>query len=358
MNMTEFSKKHVDSCRFCWMCHHICPIGNATGQERNTARARALGISLVNRDAIALEEIIDNIYECATCSACAHTCVTGWDPVLFTREARLKAALAGALPEYINILIDNCLDTGNAYGKEDISPELKEIISKHGEKTDTLLWLGTDARYMAPAQGINAVRVMEKYAPSFTVLEDEPDCGTHLDFLIETAEETKNIMQSAAAIMNNYTKVVIFDPADAKTIKRAFGEMGIELSCEAVTFTSFLAPLAKGEKTLRDAAIQDAFQLSRELGETEPIREIVSKYAYIREFLLNGEETVWAGNILMSRYMGRVIKKVAEMRISNAESIGAKYIITESVGEYVSLKSVKQYKTGIIALENLILGEY
>ena len=49
MNMSDKCKTHVDSCRFCWMCHHICPIGNATGLERNTARARALGLSLVNR---------------------------------------------------------------------------------------------------------------------------------------------------------------------------------------------------------------------------------------------------------------------------------------------------------------------
>ena len=42
MIMSEKSKQHIDACRFCWMCHHICPIGNATGLERNTAKARAL----------------------------------------------------------------------------------------------------------------------------------------------------------------------------------------------------------------------------------------------------------------------------------------------------------------------------
>ena len=55
MVMSDKAKQHVDSCRFCWMCHHICPIGNATGHERSTARARALGISLVNRNTIPLE---------------------------------------------------------------------------------------------------------------------------------------------------------------------------------------------------------------------------------------------------------------------------------------------------------------
>ena len=52
MQFTQKAKEHIDSCRFCWMCHHVCPIGNATGLERNTAKARALGLSLVMRDAI------------------------------------------------------------------------------------------------------------------------------------------------------------------------------------------------------------------------------------------------------------------------------------------------------------------
>ena len=59
MQFTQKSKEHIDSCRFCWMCHHVCPIGNATGLERNTARARALGLSLVAREGMVTN---DNIF--------------------------------------------------------------------------------------------------------------------------------------------------------------------------------------------------------------------------------------------------------------------------------------------------------
>ena len=71
MKFSRKSTEHLDACRFCWMCRHICPIGNATGQERNTARARALGLSLVARGAVEYsEDIINNVYECALCGAC------------------------------------------------------------------------------------------------------------------------------------------------------------------------------------------------------------------------------------------------------------------------------------------------
>ena len=61
MNLSEKSRQNIDSCRFCWMCRHICPIGNATGQERNTARARAMILSMVNRGSVELTpDIMDN----------------------------------------------------------------------------------------------------------------------------------------------------------------------------------------------------------------------------------------------------------------------------------------------------------
>ena len=202
--MTENSKKHIDACRFCWMCRHICPIGNATGLERNTSRARALGLSLVNREAYGIEEVVDNVYECACCGACTKECVTGWDPVMFTKEARLDAAMEGKLPEYINVLVDNCLATGNAYGATEIDADLKAAIAAHAGKTDTLLFLGVDAVYKVPAAAINAIKVLEKAGVAFTVLEGEPASGQQLEYLISAANETKEQMTACAKVIGAY----------------------------------------------------------------------------------------------------------------------------------------------------------
>lgn len=248
MIMNDKCKQHVDSCRFCWMCHHICPIGNATGQERNTARARALGISLVNREAIDLSEIMDNIYECCTCGACVHNCTTGWDPVMFTKETRLQAALDGKLPEYILTLVSNCLETGNAYGKTELCGELAEAIKAHDDKEDTLLFLGVDARFMACEQAVKAIRVLEKAGVPFTVLADEAPSGAQLDFLIGAANETKAQMEACAKMLGNYKTVVVYDPSDAKAIKQLYKEYGVEVDAEVVTYTSFVAGLLKEGK--------------------------------------------------------------------------------------------------------------
>ena len=362
MIMSEKAKQHVESCRFCWMCHHICPIGNATGQERCTARARALGISLVNRNAIELKEIMDNVYECCTCGACVHDCTTGWDPVMFTKETRLQAALEGVLPEYINTLVGNCLNVGNAYGKTATCETLSAAIANHSAKTDTLLLLGVDAKFMVCKQALKAIKVLEKANVEFTVEADEKASGAQLDFLIGAAEETKEMMLSCAKMLDNYATVVVYDPNDAKAIKQLYKEYGIETKANVVTFTSFVANLLKENKleatnSGKDVVFQDPYQLARDLEETEEARKIIMSYAVLGEMLLNRGETVWAGNILMAQYMPEVIKKVAERRIFNATSIGAKTIVTACVAEYASLKAVDQKDVEILSIEDLILGE-
>lgn len=362
MNLSEKSKQHVDSCRFCWMCHHVCPIGNATGHERSTPRARALGISLVNRDAMELGEIMDNIYECAGCGGCVQVCVTGWDPVMFTREVRLQAALEGKLPPYIQKMVDRCLETGNAYGRKPGSEDdgLKQAISRHSGNADTLFYLGADARYRVPDQAVRAIGVLEKAGVDFRVAQEEPTSGAHLDFLIGDAQETREQMKQCAAFLNLYQTVVIYDPADAKVIRQTFHHHGIELTCRAVTYTMFLSELLskgrlKGINGKKQAVVyQDPFQLSRDLGETEEPRRVISAFAELREMLLNREETVWAGNLLMAEYLPDVIRLVAARRIFNAASVGAKIIVTTCPGEYAALRSVEQDQVEILSLEDLI----
>lgn len=362
MIMSEKSKQHVDSCRFCWMCHHICPIGNATGHERSTPRARALGISLVNREAIALEEIMDNIYECAGCGACVDVCVTGWDPVMFAKETRLQAALEDKLPEYINVLVDNCLNFGNAYARSEICNTLKQSISNHSAKTDTLLLLGVDAKYMVCKQADKAIKVLEKANVEFSVEADEVPTGAQLDFLIGGTQETKEQMEKCAKMLNGYKTVVVYDPADAKAIKQTMKGYGIEVSANVVTYTSFVASLIKDgalkvNKIDKRVVYQDAFQLSRDLEETDEPRAIISAICELDEMLLNRNETVWAGNILMAQYMPDVMSEVAKRRIFNAKSIGAKAMVTSSVSEYASLKALDQNDVEILSIEDLILGE-
>ncbi len=351
MQFTQKSKEHIDSCRFCWMCHHVCPIGNATGLERNTARARALGLSLVMRDTIDYsDDIINNVYECSLCGGCMTDCVTGWDPVMFTKEARLGAALDGKLPEYIMNMISNLQEKGNIYGKDVNVEEIKG--------GDTLFFLGEDAR-VTNCYG-DAIELLKKANVDFAVLKDEPNSGYSMDFMVGAAAETKQIMENCASVLNNYKKVICYDPADAKVMMREYKEWGVDLKAEVVTFTSFVAQLIKENKlAVKNSGLkftpQDSPILARDLEETNPVREILSACGEVKEMLLNRQYTMLAGNLIMNEYMPNVMKKVAENRWINAENADAEVVVTVSPAEYALLSETKPENIQLMKLEEAVL---
>ena len=360
MNISNQSKRTIDSCRFCWMCRHICPIGNATGKERNTARARALSLSLVERGAAKLEkDIVDNIYECALCGGCTNSCVTGWDPVCFTKEARLEAALTGVLPPYVERLIDNQERTGNIYGEVEIPIELQEEIQKVGAKTNTLLFLGADARYRSPEAAISAIRLLKKLEVPFTVLEEEPDSGYGFDFLLGAAEETRQIMIETAQQLQSYQTVIVLDPDDSKVFLREYKEWNIPLKANVVTITAFLAKwISEKRIPLKQSGqvytYQDPVSLARDLEETEPARKLLVQCGSLREMLLNGKETMLGGNLIMNEYMPTVMQQVAQNRVANARHISAESIVCASTADYAMMKVVAE-KIKVLTLEEVLL---
>ncbi len=354
MQFTTKSKEHIDACRFCWMCHHVCPIGIATGLERNSVRARAMSLSLVARDAIEYsDDIVDNVYECSLCGGCMTDCVTGWDPVMFTKEARLGAALDGKLPKYIMDMVTNVLEKGNIYGETNFDkiPEMKD--------SDTLLFLGENTRARGCAK--TALELLGKAGVKVSLLRDEPNSGYSLDFMIGAANETKTVMENCAKVLNGYKRVVCYDPCDAKVMKREYKEWGIDLKAEVVTFTEYVASLIKDGKLSPkkgDAAytVQDSPLLSRDLEETQPVRDILSACGTLNEMLLNRQYTMLASNFVMAEYMPDVMKKTAQCRWTNAKNVNAKVLVTTSTAEYNELSATKPEDIQIMKLEEAVLA--
>lgn len=363
MNDFNISKKaieHADSCRFCWMCHHVCPVGNATGLERNTARARGLAVSMVARGGAELTpDIIDNIYECTLCGGCTNVCVTGWDPVLFSKQTRNFAAMNGKLPSYIEKMLDNFDACGNIYGVKAIDKNLKKAIDEANDDK-TLLFLGADARYKMPECAIDAINVLKKAGVKFDVLENEPDSGWAFDTIIGAAAETEQLMKDCANVINKYETVITFDPQDAKIFTREYKEYGVELKCETVTFTAFASKLIKDgaikcNKSAEKLSFQDPAVLAREVGEVDEPRTIVSACAELCDMLNCKKDTMFAGNLLMNEYIPQVMTEMAKKRWDDVASCGADGIVTASPSEYALLKAVCPENKVIYTVEQLLL---
>lgn len=355
MNISKKARAHIDACRFCWMCRHICPIGNATGQERNTARARALGLSLVVRGAERMEDVVDNIYECSLCGACVKECVTGWDPVMFVQEAKTDAVLSGVIPAYIERLLEAKERTGTIYG----APLLNDVPVREN-KAYVLLYFGQSARYKSPASCKNAAAVLDKAGVKYDCLLAEPESGYLMWFLTGNTAETQDAAKKCAALIDRYKQVVVYDPADLSFMKRQYKEWGISVSAKIVGFTQYLLGLI-GEKKLkvrrseRAYTVQDSFHSARELENAEVMRKLVTQCGTSREMLCSGKDTFLAGNLIMNEYMPETMREVARRRLESAKNIGAETIVTESPDEFEQLHALQDTSVRIISVEEMIL---
>ncbi len=361
MLISQKSKEIIDSCRFCWMCRHICPIGNATGLERNTSRARALALSYVERGAASLSDCIDNVYECALCGACTKECATGWDPVVFTKDVRREAALEGITPAYITALVEKFAECGSIYGKTSYCECLDKAIDTLPAKSDTLLYIGSDARYLLPSFAVKAIEALKKGGVDFTAAKGaEPDSGIELDTLVGAVEETKDAARKCAEYLGAYKTVIVLDPQDAKMFIREYKEWGIDLGCEIKTLTSVLASLAadgklRVAKTEDKLTVQDNPLLARELSETEDVRTLVEKKGVLAEMLLNRRDTMFCGSFIMNEWMSDVMTLTAKKRMANILETGAKTVVVTSPAEYAMLDAVKEDGITVLSAQELVL---
>lgn len=355
MNITEKAKTIADSCRFCWMCRHICPIGNATGQERNTARARSLGVSLVVRGATELKKIADNIYECTLCGACTNNCVTGWDPKVFIQEVKTEIVLNGETPSYISALLEKYFQSGNVFGAE----ACKCLDSLYNENGETALFVGQDALYKSPESVKNAVALLNKAGVN-VALDKNQDSGAALWFLTGKTEETQTAAKACAERLNKYKTVIVYDPVDLKLMLHEYKEWGIEIKAKIVGFNEYLLTLIesgkiKVKKSSNEYSLQDHYAYARELDDCETGRKLIEKVGTAKDMLLVGKEANLAGQLIMAEYMPEVMTQVAKDRWTNAKNMDCKVVVTENPAEYVALKATCPDGYRVISVEEMIM---
>jgi len=359
MHLSQKNRETVDACRFCWMCRHVCPIGNADGQERNTARARALGLSMVIRETETLRNVIDNVYECSLCGACTEECLTGWNPVALMLEVRRQAALEGIPSKKIVAIIENVEKFGNVYGATTVDPQLVAEIDSLPSTAETLLFLGRNALYKNPDGAANAIRLLRKANVDFTVLKDEPDGGFALHFLVGAAEETRRTMKTCSERLNSFKTVIAYDPDDAKLFLREYKEWEIGLQPEVKTWTAFLADMLdtgilKPKKSYKTYTFQDPSALARDLEETESARKILSTCGNLREMFLHGKETVLAGHAVMEEYLPETMRLVAQNRWNDAINTGAEVLVTASPAEHAALRKTRPTDIELSTIEEAL----
>ena len=354
MYLNDKTKTIVDNCRFCWMCRHVCPIGNATGQERNTARGRALSVSLLVRGAATPLDVAENVYECALCGACTNNCMTGWDPRVFVQELKPELLMGGAAPDFVTRLLENEQKTGNVWGEQDARPDA--LFSAEG---DTLLFMGQYAALRCPDATENALALLQK-AGVRPALTRGQDSGAALWFLTGKTAETKERAVACAKAINHYATVVVYDPVDLSLMLHEYKEWGIAVTAKIVGFNEYLLSLIgagklRPGKSDRVYTPQDHYAYARELEDTETLRRLIETVGTTREMLLHGKEANMAGHAVMEAYMPAVIARAAQNRWQEARRMGLDTLVTENPAEHRALSAACPAGCRVLSVEQMLM---
>lgn len=348
MNISNKARQHAESCRFCWMCRHVCPVGNADGQERNTARARALMVAYVIRGTEKDEDIASNMYECTLCGACTNNCKTGWDPKIFIQEVKTQLILDQHAPDYIVDLLKRYFEKGTIFQSERVKLEKR--------KTDTLVIFSPQAMHHDQETVEKAYRLLN----DATIDENAFDTGYTLWFLTGKTAETVAQAKKCAEAMNQYKEVVVYHPAELSFILHEYHEWGIEVKAKIIGFhEKLLSMLSEGKLKVRkndnEYSVQDHYALARELDDVTSCRKIVEYVGKNKEMLLIGKEANMAGSLIMAEYMEQKMLDVAAMRWQNAINMGCKTLVTCSPDEHVLLRKTAPEGYRVVSLEELLL---
>ena len=342
---SEVAYKNADACRFCWMCRHLCPVSLKTGKEINSARARGLLVSMVKRGCEYDATMAENMWECVLCGACSNDCASGFEPRTFIREGRSIALAEGLAPKNVAALASTVLETGNIYGAKDLQEALKDELAGLPETAPVLLYIGEVASVETPEIAKAAMHLLKKAGVSFTVLKDEPVSGAYMGDLMGFVDEVRRqaVKLTAAIDASGAETVVVLDAMDARIVKHEYAEWNCAPKAEVLTATSYFAQLAaEGKLSIRKqsgvVSLHDAGALSRDLGETEPARALLSAMGYENsEMFRNRDLAKASGGALLKRYDARLAKMLASGRWEDLTRLGLSHMVTEAPGSFAAL---------------------
>lgn len=344
---TNQALKHADACRFCWMCRHICPVGQVTGKEGNNARPKGLLVSLDHRGIPLDESAMELMYECTLCRGCAHHCETGFDPVIYILEARTKAVVEDLLPPNVKAVLERTLG-GSAIEAEE-ADEITEAVAALPEKADVLVYLGETARKKQPAIALAFMDLLKKAGITFTVLKEEPQSGALLAEIMGYVEDVKNVAKACADTCRETGAgtIVVLDESDAAFMKHQWAEWQL-FDGDIVTATACTAELIEtgklkpGSIKLR-ACYHDPAMIAREVEETEPARKIISAMGIdLHELFRSRKTTKSSGGTLLSLINPEMARMVAEGRLGDVSFAGENAVITSTPTAFDNFSKVEQ----------------
>lgn len=341
--------ENLAQCRRCGICRNavyedkgfngVCPVWkNSSGFETSFMRGRIqVALALLEGRLEKTAENAESLYTCTLCGNCTSICAAEFDP------AKCLETVRQVLNEIPNASRDSIarkiLDNNNPYMEDNKRRRdwVKELGFDIPESGEILYFTGCTAGIKLPETAKSTARVLKALGVNFTVLEDEPCCGSvmirtgKVEEARENAERVRNIISASGA------KTVIVTCAGClKTLREDYVERFNLDMPEIVHVVEYLqVQMTKLDLHEKGESLKitwhDPCHLGRALKIYDEPREIIRVLPGVEltEMETNREAAMCCGSGGGVRsFDGNLAKRIAADRVKDAESVGVDIIAT------------------------------
>lgn len=363
----------VDSCRFCFMCRHVCTVSRFTGEEEKSPRAKALLLSMVLRGSMELsDDIAEMMFGCCLCGYCTMWCEGGWDFMKAAVVARQDLVEQGFVPERVALAAEKLTRDGTVYPSRARGSGFLKGLPAEGRQV--LLLFGDAAvngDYAAAKAALNLVR---KTGEEPSVLEIEAQGGLSLYFLGFVGEGRKRIRALFDSISASGCRQVIALTPEIYfllTQTRYPDIQFVDSAIEVLHIASYLSDrlldgriqVRKGPASKTDprkAVLIDSDYLVRLVPDpiVEVPRKILARIPGIEqmELIWTGEKAISPGNPLFAEVDPEVASIVAREKVNELIEAEAELVVTLSGDDAFMLRKglEENGRTGAFEITGLL----
>jgi len=348
----EELRENLLQCRRCGICRNavyeaegfngVCPVWKASSGFETSFMRGKIQVALALLDG-ALERTPDNaesLYTCTLCGNCAQICAAEFNAKDCLE--RVRQALVDIPNETRDSIARAIAQTGNPYSEKTAAKrswvrQLGFKVPNHGK---TLYYVGCTTGLRLPDVAKSTARVLRAAGVEFSVMENEPCCGSvmlRMGRVREAEENARRLVQAIAG--TGAEKVVVSCAGCLRALRSDYSQrFGIELP-SVLHITEFARDLIgegrlhpKGLKEPTKIAYHDPCHMGRELGIYDAPRDILRAIPGVDlvEMDPNREAAMCcgAGGGLRS-FAPDLAKKIAADRVRAAEVTGVR-ILTSS----------------------------
>ena len=245
LNHIEDPLRTTESCRYCLMCRHVCPVGHVTSSETLSPHGWALMIASIKRGLLSWgPETIDILYKCADCGLCQSNCVTDQALPTAISAARSEIVQQGMAPLEVQAIDEALKKWSNPFAEK-----VPEAVTGSGE---VALFVGDAARHLSPSVLESALRLLQA-AHMKPVLVG---VGRSTGFLASSLGLVATATRLAQAVIDEVTqvsckKLLVLAPGDLYAFTTLYAErLGLiwPTDVEVIETVSFLYDAVQQER--------------------------------------------------------------------------------------------------------------